>query len=131
MRKLQDLGFLHCTEAGRVAIANDFFRRWLQRGGQTAPDVDSTAAAPVVDAASLSPAPSTSTGFFEELKRRKVFRVGLAYAAVAWLLLQLGEILFDLLDVPGWAGKLLVVALALGLLTPSGIRRDKDVDRPV
>jgi len=78
--------------------------------------------------------------FLEELKRRNVVRVGLAYLVVAWLVLQMGEVVFDLLEVPNWAGKLLIAFLLLGLpialffawafeLTPDGIKREKDVDR--
>ena len=78
--------------------------------------------------------------FFAELKRRSVFRVGIAYVVAAWVLLQLGDVVFDFLEVPAWAGKLLIVFLALGLpialilawafeLTPEGVKRDKDVDR--
>jgi TolB-like protein len=78
--------------------------------------------------------------FLEELKRRNVVRVGLAYLVVAWLVLQMGEVIFELLEVPSWAGKLLIAFLLLGLpialffawafeLTPEGIKREKDVDR--
>ena len=78
--------------------------------------------------------------FLEELKRRNVVRVGLAYLVMAWLVLQMGEVVFDLLEVPTWAGKLLIAFLLLGLpialffawafeLTPDGIKREKDVDR--
>jgi TolB-like protein len=78
--------------------------------------------------------------FLEELKRRNVVRVGLAYLVVSWLVLQMGEVIFELLEVPAWAGKLLIAFLLLGLpialffawafeLTPEGIKREKDVDR--
>ena len=78
--------------------------------------------------------------FLEELKRRNVVRVGLAYLVVAWLVLQMGEVIFELLEVPAWAGKLLIAFLLLGLpialffawafeLTPEGIKLEKDVDR--
>lgn len=78
--------------------------------------------------------------FLEELKRRNVVRVGLAYLVVAWIVLQMGEVVFGLLEVPAWAGKLLIAFLLLGLpialffawafeLTPDGIKREKDVDR--
>ena len=81
-----------------------------------------------------------SSGFFSELKRRSVVRVGIAYVVVAWVLLQVGEIVFDFLDVPGWAGKLLIAFLSLGLpaalflawafeLTPEGVKLEKNVDR--
>ena len=78
--------------------------------------------------------------FLEELKRRNVVRVGLAYLVVAWLVLQMGDVIFELLEVPAWAGKLLIAFLLLGLpialffawafeLTPEGIKLEKDVDR--
>jgi hypothetical protein len=89
------------------------------------------------------PAPEpdeSSPGLFAELKRRSVFRVGIAYVIVAWLLLQVGEITFGFLEIPNWAGKLLIVLLVLGLpvalilawafeLTPEGVKRDRDVER--
>jgi len=78
-------------------------------------------------------------GLFAELKRRNVFRVGIVYAVVGWVLLQIGEIVFGFLEVPTWAGKLLIVFLALGLpvalvlawafeLTPEGVKRESDID---
>ena len=67
-------------------------------------------------------------------------RVGIAYAVVAWVVLQIGDIVFDLLEVPAMAGKLLIAFLVLGLpialilawafeLTPEGVKRERDVDR--
>ena len=49
-----------------------------------------------------------------ELRRRKVVRVAVAYVIGAWLLMQVGDTLLGLLELPGWIGKALVVALALG-----------------
>lgn len=77
--------------------------------------------------------------FFKELKRRNVFRVGLAYLVAAWLLLQLTEVLMEILDLPSQVGKTVLLLLIIGLipalilawafeLTPEGIRRDSDVD---
>ena len=40
--------------------------------------------------------------FFEELKRRKVFRVAATYAVVAWILMQIGEVTFPALNIPEW-----------------------------
>jgi DNA-binding winged helix-turn-helix (wHTH) protein len=140
--RLRDLGYIHGNQAERFGLANDFFRRWIQAGRDkiSAGDSGTTAESSVVSAEAPPVHAAPKTSFFAELKRRKVFQVGGAYVIVAWLLLQLGEVLFDLLDVPGWAGKLLVVLLALGLplalflawafeLTPEGIKRDQDVDR--
>jgi TolB-like protein len=78
--------------------------------------------------------------FFEELKRRNVIRVGIAYGVGAWLLLQLTDVLIDLLGLPEIAGKYVVLLLVIGFplaiffawafeMTPEGIRREADVDR--
>lgn len=139
LRRLQDLGFIRGNETGEFRLANDFFRRWIQGDDAVSSE---TAVAPVPPAVGELSLPRTSrVGFFAELKRRKVFRVGAAYVVGAWLLLQMAEIVFDFLEVPGWAGKLLLVFLVLGLpvaaflawafeLTPEGIKRDEEVDRP-
>ena len=77
---------------------------------------------------------------FDELKRRNVFKVGLAYVVAAWLLLQLTEVLVGLLGLPESAGKYVILLLVIGLpvalffawafeLTPEGIKKEKDVDR--
>ena len=39
-------------------------------------------------------------GFIAELKRRNVFRVGIAYVIVAWVLLQIADVLFPALTLP-------------------------------
>src|ERR1700719_4151142 len=76
--------------------------------------------------------------FFTELKRRKVYRVAVAYAIVAWLLIQAASILFPTFEAPSWVMKVFVTALILGFpvavilawafeLTPEGIRREEEV----
>ena len=40
--------------------------------------------------------------FFEELKRRNVFRVGIAYAVVGWLLMQVTDTFAPALRLPEW-----------------------------
>ena len=78
--------------------------------------------------------------FFEELKRRNVVRVGLAYAVFAWVLLQIFDVIGEILELPAWGGKMILAMLALGLpvalifawafeMTPEGVKREKDVDR--
>ena len=47
--------------------------------------------------------------FFEELKRRNVVRVGIAYVIASWLLLQLTEVLMELLDLPDVAGRIIIL----------------------
>ncbi len=51
---------------------------------------------------------------FEELKRRKVFRVAGTYAVVAWILMQIGEVTFPALKIPEWVMSTLVVLLLSG-----------------
>jgi TolB-like protein/Tfp pilus assembly protein PilF len=79
--------------------------------------------------------------FFAELKRRNVYKVGVAYAVVAWLLIQIATQVFPFFDIPNWAVRLVVLLLAIGFpvalvlawafeLTPSGIRTDTEPDVP-
>lgn len=76
----------------------------------------------------------------EELKRRNVFRVGIAYAVAGWLVLQLTDVLSELLDLPGTIGPIVVTFVAIGFpialivawayeLTPDGVKRESEVDR--
>jgi TolB-like protein/tetratricopeptide (TPR) repeat protein len=78
--------------------------------------------------------------FFEELKRRNVVKVGILYVVASWLILQVGDVLFDALDLPSAWLRLVLALLILGFplalifswiyeLTPEGIKREKDVDR--
>jgi len=78
--------------------------------------------------------------FFNELKRRNVFRVGVAYLIGAWLLAQIADLLIDNIGAPDWVMKTLFVALALGFfpalffawafeMTPEGVKRESEVDR--
>lgn len=80
--------------------------------------------------------------FFSELRRRNVYRVAAAYAAVSWLIIQIATQTFPILEIPGWCVRLVVVLLVLGFpiamilawaydVTPEGIKRAEDVvDRP-
>ena len=76
--------------------------------------------------------------FFAELKRRNVYKVAVAYAVVAWLLIQAASILFPTFEAPAWVMKVFVTIVFLGFpialvlawafeLTPEGIRRTEDV----
>jgi len=76
--------------------------------------------------------------FLTELKRRKVYRVAVAYAIVAWLLIQAASILFPTFEAPPWVMKVFVTAVILGFpvalilawafeLTPEGLRRSEEV----
>jgi TolB-like protein/Flp pilus assembly protein TadD len=78
--------------------------------------------------------------FFAELKRRNVFRVGIAYGITAWLLIQVSDILLESIGAPPWIMQTMFVVLAAGFvialffawafeLTPEGVKKEKDVDR--
>ena len=75
-----------------------------------------------------------------ELKRRNVFRVAALYLVAAWVLLQVGDLLFGLLGLPAWTNKLLFAGLVLGFvpalifswvyeLTPEGLKREHEIER--
>ena len=75
------------------------------------------------------------SGISAEMFRRRVYPVIIAYALISWALLQVGEVTFEPLGLPGWAMTLLVVVVIAGFplaailawmldITPSGIRRD-------
>jgi len=78
--------------------------------------------------------------FIAELKRRNVFRVGIAYAVTSWLLIQVSDILLESIGAPPWVVQTLFVVLAVGFviavffawafeLTPEGVKRESQVDR--
>ena len=78
--------------------------------------------------------------FIEELKRRNVIRVGVAYAIAAWLLLQISDLVLENIAAPAWVIQVIMLLLALGFplvvmfawafeMTPEGIKKEKDVDR--
>ncbi len=52
--------------------------------------------------------------FFAELKRRNVYKVAVASAVVAWLLIQAASILFPTFEVPVRMTKVFVALIALG-----------------
>lgn len=52
--------------------------------------------------------------FFDELKRRKVFRVAASYAVVAFIIMQLVEILFPMFNFPQWTQQFIVIVILLG-----------------
>jgi len=77
--------------------------------------------------------------FFSELKRRNVYKVAIAYAVVAWLLIQAASILLPTFETPAWVMKTFVTLILLGFpialilawafeLTPEGLKRTEDVD---
>jgi len=78
--------------------------------------------------------------FFEELKRRNVFRVAIAYIILSWLMAQVAELLLETFGSPEWVLKTLLALFLVGFpfalffawafeMTPEGIKKEKDVDR--
>ncbi|MGI9290956.1 MAG: tetratricopeptide repeat protein, partial [Gammaproteobacteria bacterium] len=78
--------------------------------------------------------------FFEELKRRNVFRVGVAYGVAAWVLLQVADLVLENIDAPGWVIQAMMLMVALGFIaavviawayemTPEGVKKESQVDR--
>jgi serine/threonine-protein kinase len=79
--------------------------------------------------------------FFRELKRRNVYKVAVAYAVVAWLLIQIATQVFPFLEIPNWVVRLVIALVAIGFpialiiawafeLTPQGIKRTDDIELP-
>ena len=77
--------------------------------------------------------------FFSELKRRNVYKVAIAYAVVAWLLMQIASQIFPFFEIPNWAVRLVVLLLIIGFpialiiawafeLTPEGLKRTEVAD---
>jgi TolB-like protein len=78
------------------------------------------------------------SNFFAELKRRHVYRVAIAYAVGAWLLIQITTQVLPFFEIPNWAVRLVVLLLIIGFpvalvlawafdLTPEGIKRTNDL----
>ncbi|NCF63825.1 MAG: hypothetical protein GWP58_13320, partial [Gammaproteobacteria bacterium] len=75
--------------------------------------------------------------FFDELKRRKVFRVGIAYAIGAWVFAQVAALVAGSFLAPVWVMQMIIALLVVGLpislmlswafdLTAEGIKRTDD-----
>ena len=73
------------------------------------------------------------SGFFEELQRRKVYRVAAAYIVAAGFLIQMASAAFPAWELPNWSLRLVIVLLLIGFpialilawaydITPEGIR---------
>ena len=77
---------------------------------------------------------------FNELKRRNVFRVGIAYVVLAWLVMQVADVILNNIVAPAWVFHVLLLFVAVGFpfavffawafeLTPDGLKREHEVDR--
>lgn len=69
-----------------------------------------------------------------ELRRRNVYKVAVAYAVVAWLLIQIATQVFPFFEIPNWGVRLVILCVAIGFpialiltwafeLTPEGVKR--------
>ena len=78
-------------------------------------------------------------GFFTELRRRHVIRVAGAYLLLAWVVLQVTDVVISLLELPSGTGRLVFYVLVIGFplailaswifeITPEGIKRESEVD---
>lgn len=76
----------------------------------------------------------------EELMRRNVIRVAVAYVVASWVILQVADLVVDNIGAPDWVMKVFMLFLALGFplvvmfswafeLTPEGIKRESEVVR--
>jgi TolB-like protein len=79
-------------------------------------------------------------GLFNELKRRNVFRVGIAYLLGAWVLLQGADFGLQVIDAPNWILQVLVLVAAIALpavlvfawvfeMTSEGLKRESEINR--
>lgn len=77
---------------------------------------------------------------FDELKRRNVFRIGIAYLVGSWLLLQIVDVIGPILNLPDEVARYVLFLLAAGFLpalilawvfelTPEGVMLESEVDR--
>jgi len=78
--------------------------------------------------------------FFNELKRRNVFKVAIAYIVMAWLVMQVADVILNNITAPGWVFQVVLLLLGIGFLlalffawafemTPEGLKRESEVDR--
>src|SRR4029077_18370186 len=78
--------------------------------------------------------------FFAELKRRNVYKVAVAYAVVAWLVIQAASIFLPAFNAPQWAMQLIILILVIGFpialafswafeITPEGIKLESEIEK--
>ena len=77
---------------------------------------------------------------FNELKRRNVVKVTIAYIVMAWLVMQVADVVLNNIEAPGWVFSVIMLLVGLGLpfailfswafeLTPEGLKLEKNIDR--
>ena len=76
---------------------------------------------------------------FNELRRRNVVRVGIAYVVVGWLIIEAIDTIAPRLGMPEWVPTFFIIAVLVGLpivllfswayeVTPEGVKRTEEVD---
>src|SRR5205809_2971133 len=76
---------------------------------------------------------------FAELKRRNVYKVAVAYAVVAWVLIQAASIFFPAFDAPPWVMKIFIIVIIFGFpmalifswafeITPEGVKLESEIE---
>ena len=89
----------------------------------------------------IPPAPNCMSGFFEEVQRRKVYRVAAAYIVAAGFLIQIASAAFPAWELPNWSLRLVIALLLIGFpialilawaydVTPQGIRATPPTSAP-
>jgi len=79
-----------------------------------------------------------SNNFFAELKRRNVYKVAVAYAVVAWLVIQVASIVLPTFHAPKWTLQVIIALIVIGFpaalvcswafeITPEGIKRESEI----
>ncbi len=82
----------------------------------------------------MAESPRQSGSFFDELKRRKVVRLAIVYAAVAFAVIEAADVIVPRLNIPDWTVTVLIVLVLLGFpialaltwafdITPRGVTR--------
>ena len=77
---------------------------------------------------------------YEELKRRNVVRVGVAYLVIGWVLVEVSNTIAPMMSLPEWAPRLILYVLIIGFpvalffswayeLTSQGVKKTAEVDR--
>ena len=78
----------------------------------------------------------------KELKSRNVFKVGIAYIVVAWIIIQIADVLAPQLNLPEWTPRMITFFILLGFpvslvmawaleLTPQGVKKASGSDTPI
>jgi TolB-like protein/Tfp pilus assembly protein PilF len=113
-------------------------RRLLEPDAQVTPARMAVGASGVGGAAG-GPLPRVELKFLQKLRHRNVGRVAILYLGISWLVLEPIHVIFNMLGVPEWINRLVVVFMALGFpvavltawvyeVTPEGLKPSSTVD---